>query len=617
MNKMKKMLCVLLAMVMVAGVCVMPTEAKSGSEQVKDIQNAIDNAVNGGTVLLTEDILWGTGEPIEIPEGKIVTLDLNGYDLVSLENFPVISVKSNAELTIVDYGDIPDSKIENAELEGWEDVYEEEWIGLLQVEENAKLNLRSGDYITGYNLFTSDSKGEVVLSHGVSLSHKPNISYKFAENNLYFAKGTVHGLEGKINWHVSPAYYTSTSKLEKNYASGQEIIISMNIENKADFALTDLYMEIGYTLNLDKWWMMEEGKEWLTFFVGPEPSDKYTCNGRKVYIDSIDAGETITVTYKGTVPEDLAGTEIVLVQVLGHLNTIENEVYERSTYLLDTRMSIYQVTADTQDPIVKEDVSKPVDNVTVVKNQETETTVKAETVKVVGDILSGIASEEAVSAETATKVAEAINNGKSVQAEIVVKEMKTEEVEQITATDKKAIEDKVATELGEDAKLQYLDLSIMLKADGENLGTLNKLEEEITITVAIPEELKAEGRIYKVIRNHNGEVTVLDTVVNADGTISFKTDRFSTYALAYADEEETNTNPNPGTPSTDNNKPSTDDNKDTNKNTNNNTNQGNKPATDKDAPKTGDNNSVMIYVAICLVALAAILVTKKRNIFAK
>lgn len=102
--------------------------------------------------------------------------------------------------------------------------------------------------------------------------------------------------------------------------------------------------------------------------------------------------------------------------------------------------------------------------------------------------------------------------------------------------------------------------------------------------------MKAEGRTYKVIRNHNGEVTILDTVVNEDGTISFKTDRFSTYALAYADKEETNTNPVV--------KPTT-------------------PSTDIKAPQTGDNNSVMAYVVVCLVALAAIVVTKRRKVFAK
>lgn len=223
------------------------------------------------------------------------------------------------------------------------------------------------------------------------------------------------------------------------------------------------------------------------------------------------------------------------------------------------------------------------------RDEENKENVEKETQSVVDEIIAGTVADSVVNEKTAEKVAEAVNSGKTVNAEIVVVKVSETEIAQIEQT---AIEEKVTAELGEDAKVQYLDVSIVLMAGDEELGTLNKLKEEITITVAIPDELKAEGRTYKVIRNHNGVVEVLDTVVNEDGTISFKTDKFSTYALAYADNEVTNTNTN--------------------------TNQSNKtPSTDTKAPQTGDSSSVMVYVTICLVALAAILVTKKRNAFVK
>ena len=228
-----------------------------------------------------------------------------------------------------------------------------------------------------------------------------------------------------------------------------------------------------------------------------------------------------------------------------------------------------------------------IEEITLVKDEKTEEAVQQETQQVVADIVAGSVSDAVVDEKTAEKVTEAINKGQTVTAEIVVKEVEQNEIAQIEQT---AIEEKVTAELGEDAKVQYLDVSIVLMAGDEELGTLNELKEEITITVAIPEELKAEGRIYKVIRNHDGEISVLNTIVNEDGTISFKTDRFSTYALAYADAETTNTNPVV--------KPTT-------------------PSTDIKAPQTGDNNSVMAYVVVCLVALAAIVVTKRRKVFAK
>lgn len=279
-----------------------------------------------------------------------------------------------------------------------------------------------------------------------------------------------------------------------------------------------------------------------------------------------------------------------------------------------TSVDLYEVYEETEGEKVPEDTTKPGDTTKPEdttkpgEDKKTAETVQQETQSVVEQIVAGTVADSVVDEKTAEKVTEAMNNGKSVTSEIVVKEVEPNEIAQ---DEKNAIEEKVTAELGADAKVQYFDVSIVLKAGDEELGTLNELQEEITITVAIPDELKAESRVYKVIRNHNGEITVLDTIVNEDGTISFKTDRFSTYAIAYADKEETNTNPNLGTPSTDNNK-------DTNTNTNTNTNQSNKtPSTDSKVPQTGDNSSVMLYVTICLVALAAVVVTKKRNVFAK
>ena len=111
----------------------------------------------------------------------------------------------------------------------------------------------------------------------------------------------------------------------------------------------------------------------------------------------------------------------------------------------------------------------------------------------------------------------------------------------------------------------------MKKAAGKELGTIDKLDKKITITVAIPENLKAANRAYHVLRNHDGVVEVLDTKTNADGTISFTTDQFSTYALAYTEK----------------------------------------------APNTGDNSAVMTYAVLAVAAMAVVVVLNKRNSFSK
>ena len=312
--------------------------------------------------------------------------------------------------------------------------------------------------------------------------------------------------------------------------------------------------------------------------------------------------------------EYLDGTKTNLGEFLGWSTEKDGKVLDKDTQFLipydsenTTFVNLYEVYEKGETGETPEQPTLD-SKVTIVEDKKTEEAVQQETQKVVADIVAGNVSNSVVDEKTAEKVTEAINSGQTVTAEIIVKEVEQNEIAQ---NEQNAIEEKVTSVLGADAKVQYLDVAIVLKAGEEELGTLNELEEEITITVAIPEELKAEGRTYKVIRNHDGEITVLDTVVNEDGTISFKTDCFSTYALAYADEEETGINPNPD------NKPTTDGKKDTNTNTNANTNRSDKTAPDEQGPQTGDNSSVMIYVVICFVALATVVVTKKKNLFAK
>lgn len=54
-----------------------------------------------------------------------------------------------------------------------------------------------------------------------------------------------------------------------------------------------------------------------------------------------------------------------------------------------------------------------------------------------------------------------------------------------------------------------------------------------------------KNRVYKVLRVHDGEVSVIDTNFDAStGFLSFETDKFSSYALVYSDSV---VMPNPNT----------------------------------------------------------------------
>lgn len=89
----------------------------------------------------------------------------------------------------------------------------------------------------------------------------------------------------------------------------------------------------------------------------------------------------------------------------------------------------------------------------------------------------------------------------------------------------------------------YFDISINVidKSTNSIIGNLTELENKIALSIEIPENLKPQegyARKYYVLRDHNGVIDVIETKLSEDNkTLTFETDKFSTYALAYEDVE--------------------------------------------------------------------------------
>ena len=162
-------------------------------------------------------------------------------------------------------------------------------------------------------------------------------------------------------------------------------------------------------------------------------------------------------------------------------------------------------------------------------------------------VLKAMESEEEV-AETfgftedeIEAVSEALNSGKKITAEISIGKKTEPSKEDISK-----IEEKVPV----GAKVAgYFDISVLIKADGEEIAKIRDLGEKIELELAIPESIEAvkDGytRTYSIIRIHNGTAEVVSKGLKAvNGKVAFDTDKFSTYAIAYTDtllSEETNT----------------------------------------------------------------------------
>ena len=207
-----------------------------------------------------------------------------------------------------------------------------------------------------------------------------------------------------------------------------------------------------------------------------------------------------------------------------------------------------------------------------------------------------------------------IANGASVDIVLTVKEANVPDV--------------VKTAMAQAAKGytigQYLDISLFkyMTVNGSQQAAvaLPTTKDALTITVGVPDALintnSAVNRTYCIVRNHEGTIDVLDAAFDAAGkTLTFKTDRFSIYAIAYKDTAVPSSGNNPGSNNSSNDS-------ETKKNevaaptpapTPASTS---KPSTITAMPQTGDTSNPTLYVVLLVVSLlglAVVFVCKRRN----
>ena len=98
----------------------------------------------------------------------------------------------------------------------------------------------------------------------------------------------------------------------------------------------------------------------------------------------------------------------------------------------------------------------------------------------------------------------------------------------------------------------YLDLTLWKQVEGAAKVPVTETSGKVKVTMTIPENLRKAGATYEIIRIHNGVATVIDTIVDeTTWKLTFETDAFSTYALAYttaASTTPTETTPTATTP---------------------------------------------------------------------
>lgn len=160
---------------------------------------------------------------------------------------------------------------------------------------------------------------------------------------------------------------------------------------------------------------------------------------------------------------------------------------------------------------------------------------------------------------------------------------------------------------------QYLDISLFkyMTVNGKQQDgvALHTTKNALTISVAVPDALintnSAVNRIYCIVRNHEGTITVLDAAFDAASkTLTFKTDRFSDYAIAYKDTAVPSSGSNPGSNNSSNDS-------ETKKNEVAPTPaptpaSTSKPSTITAMPQTGDTSNPTLYVVLLVASTLAL-----------
>ena len=186
----------------------------------------------------------------------------------------------------------------------------------------------------------------------------------------------------------------------------------------------------------------------------------------------------------------------------------------------------------------------------------------------------------------------------------------------VSQTDKDLIDGKK----GNAIIVMYLDIDLLKQIGAESSTNITEANDGVTITLKVPSLLinsnPSVTRTYQIIRVHDGVATVIPCTYNtANQMILFESDRFSTYALAYVDQQNTSDDENTGGGSTgDGNiggESTGSGNTDRGSSKNGSNNVKN------EAPKTGDESEVYIWFILALISGIGALYFGKKGLMLK
>lgn len=413
--------------------------------------------------------------------------------------------------------------------------------------ENPTLTIKSGTFDGGCNTVKNDENGVLVIDNGtfkntvqVTVQNWNDATINGGEFNVPTGndKTTIfnglYGSYGRGILKVTGGTFNAEYFVEGTALDTSKMVVTggtMNVTKGFLNPRTDTQSENGKIENIVVSGVtstMEISKDIIADgYVLSKVNDTYkVLKESKVTIGKVTAGtvsvdkakalegEKVTITLK---PND--GYELSSIKVVDTYNK-EVSVTGNTFVMPNSDVTITAVFTKISVEIPVVDTSKDVKDVTVGVKDET---------KVEEVILDTIKKDT----ELASKIED-----KDVTVNVEIAKVEASNVLNEVA---KAMEEKA----GNATIAKYFDVTIALKdASGSVNETISELSEEIELVVLLPEELKnaKDGmtRKYYIVREHTSDdksqVDLLEAKLSEDGKyLVFKTNKFSTYAIAYED----------------------------------------------------------------------------------
>ena len=511
--------------------------------KVKDAEALISALEEGKNIKLTSDIL-GVDKTLLI--NKEITIDLNGNNISFTKNnsfeviggnltltgkgtvkeevpyYGAVMLRGSANKDDINYSTLTVEK--DVTLEGWSPIFINQLNGVNKVKDSYGVTVNLYGTLNGVTDSTGD-RGHGIYVNG-NIQHKEN----YPVINIYDgAKITTPGdgiyAAGYAKWNIEGA--TINGAIGIGAKSG--IFNLKNVYIKA----TDPYMD-------PKYW-----------------GNGIYSNGAAIQIESNNGyAGAIEITIDGGKYESVNAYAIhhYLASKNGESvnNSLENLTIKNGTFIGGKDNIAIDVvdgekiaiTGGTYSSSVAKYItdeyveSKLENNYVVAKKEVTVDTPTIDTTKPVEEVTVGVKENKDLNDTLKEALKDSKIDVSDINATILVEIINQKETE-VSEEASKSIND-LTKENSNIKLLSFFDITLAVKNNitGEALGNLTELNKKITFNMALPENIAKveEGytRKYYVVRYHDGKSEVIPATVDGN-IITFESDKFSTYALAYED----------------------------------------------------------------------------------